>query len=324
MLKIILVFILVLSMGISFVADAENNFTLNFESSFTRNLGYSTYELRGTDSGGKISSKLEFPLDSFFIGAQCILFPGDYLEREWDFQLGVYCNLNAPASKMLDHDWIEPVGFPKLKFSYTESNADMFMLIIDARVHYKIASLSWFDLYLCCGYSFQYITQRVNGYSGWQIDLNTGIIYDVEASGLAMLYDIYYHLPAVGLLVSMQPVPGLVLEGEVNALAAIVYDRDDHVLRNKLSTSFGIGIGINPNIRILYYIPCSHSFNIYLGLECRFSYIFIPAKQRQRWYADDPGTPTINETGTVYTDIIHDITSLSLSGGLKAGISYAF
>jgi len=88
---------------------------------FLRNLGYSSYDMRFTDVGGTVYSKLEFPLDAFFFGTECTLFLGNKSYREWHFLIGVYINLNAPASKMLDHDWIEPTGFPKLKFSYTES-----------------------------------------------------------------------------------------------------------------------------------------------------------------------------------------------------------
>lgn len=124
------------------------------------------------------------------------MFLGNKSYREWHFLIGVYINLNAPASKMLDHDWIEPTGFPKLKFSYTESETEMFMLTINMRAHKKLTSLGILDFFLSFGYSLRYISQNIKGYRGWQIDLSSGTIYDIQGNEQALTYDIFYHYGA--------------------------------------------------------------------------------------------------------------------------------
>ena len=321
-------FYLIITLFICQSLRAQVSYSFTLDTIISRNFGYTTYDLRVSDANAEGSSKLEFPLDVFLVGAQLsfnIEMPtlDNSLAKDLCFVLAAYTNINDPYSVMKDHDWIEPAGVPKLKFSYTESDAEMFLLIIDSRIYKKLINFGIFDFFIIGGYSFNYISQVINGYEGWQINQNWDIS-DISGTEKALEYEIYYHLPMAGIQLTASISPQLSIGWELYGIFVIVYDRDDHILRNKLSTALGVGYGIDSKLEANLSFDISNSLAFCLGLEIKFLYLFAPTKQKQEWYGDDPATPAVDDTGTVINDIIHDITNTQFNLGINMGLSYTF
>ena len=91
-------------------------------------------------------------------------------------------------------------------------------------------------------------------------------------------------------------------------------DRDDHVLRNKLSTARGFGFGGEGDVVFSYSWGENESYRPYVSLTAELKYIWANTDQTQEWYD--------SETERRYTGITHIVESLQGDLSLSAGVWY--
>jgi hypothetical protein len=132
-------------------------------------------------------------------------------------------------------------------------------------------------------------------------------------------YTLDAHLPGLGLLGSVQLLPGLSLEMRAAYMHLFASDRDDHKLRTKLSTAAGWGDGVYADLRATYqFPPVAGWFTPYLILDGHMIYYVVTMTQTQYWYGN--GDPKV-AMGTMVTGVGHVITSDQFQVAIRLGFS---
>ncbi len=218
-------------------------------------------------------------------------------------------------------------------FSYTESDVEGNLIGVRPSRWLENLERSRLQSVLSAGYRFLYIHQDVFGYSGWQVD-----IYDMDNDGddeertvqyqsdsLHVLeYWILYNMPSAGL--TFEFAPSDVFRASLTALYTMVfvYDYDDHILRSKESTAFGVGHGFATSLS-LRFAPKAAGFGaagsgrIYFEIEGEYAWNRTDARQRQYWYGD---LDTSASKGTEVGNIPHLITSSIGKAAIAVGFSF--
>ncbi|MFH1687745.1 MAG: hypothetical protein ABIE70_09520 [bacterium] len=273
-------------------------------------------------------SKLEFPLDDIMIGPELRLIKSDDRGQVWDARLGLYINVNDPDHFMLDHDWIEvgAAGFNE-KVSYTESRAESKHMVIDAWLTRRLLAGRKFSLGITAGLQYQRILQDEIGYDGWQ--LTTEGREPVSGAEKAIVYEIKYLLPGLGMQGQWRPNRYSVMELRVVPLAAFVWDRDDHVLRHKEMKASPTGSGVTVGLSGRVEFRQKGGLIPFLGLAIETSELSAKGTQTQTWYADETyEDPTSGETvvvaqkGTTISDIEYKTKLKHVRVGIQAGIMF--
>lgn len=277
-----------------------------------------------------VKSRLEFPLNSLVLGVRTAytLYSGGL--EEWRFHLSAGTSVSGPWGVLKDHDWYLVEDVPPIKFSYTESEADIFFFETGAGAEKRLFSARDAGFFGSLEYKFQYITENALGYSGWQYvqDPNPPVDDDyVYAIGvmnsdlLALEYTVLYHRVAAGGVIRWRPYPSFQINLSLLPQLMYVMDRDDHVLRNKLSTAAGLGLGGEAEVSLSYRWPGTPDYQSYISFTGGLLYLRAVTEQTQEWYGDDPGTSG-DDTGQKYTGITHIIQTLQGSLSLSAGVWY--
>jgi hypothetical protein len=287
-----------------------------------------------------VSSELIFPLNTFLEG---ITFRGERVgehfdgRRDWGFELSLAVNLLAPFGVMKDSDWWMDYGYPKMQFSYTESEATMLWLAASADWKLAIATGSWGNLSLDVGYRLHYVDQEAIDYKGWVYEDITsppdtdpappntpdGVPepYYLDGSGLGtvLTYWVLWNALTAGCTATLAPMPGLSVVGNAGLAAAYVADADDHVLRYKLSKASGVGIGCYAELEVRYTFGKAESrVRPFLSLAGSILYMKANTEQTQTYYTGATEAPP----GTSYTGIDHQISTKQFTAGLAFGVTY--
>jgi len=289
-------------------------------------LGQAAYDLEDEMGSDTLMSRLEFPLDGWAASGRvlCSVTRGD--GESWRFSLEAEVGMTDPAGLMRDYDWVEPSGFPKVPFSYTESAAEALSFSAAFKASGPIIHRDRLGLYWFAGYRFGYEFQSIRGYEGWQYVWNdTALAYDlylIWSSSEALRYTLYSHALPVGLGVRMNPWTRLHLDLEAAWVPLYVADEDDHILRNKLSTASGVGAGGSGRLEaVLLLSRRGDGTGPYLSLAVELFGWRVFTTQTQEWYGDDPAGPG-DETGMVISGIGHEISSWELRTVLGAGLRF--
>ena len=312
--------LLLLLCGTALFADDGRRYLV--EASGDWLLGHTTYDLSAAYSGGTVFSRLAFPLDSLQAGLR---FQAENLQagrREGSLAASVRASLNDPTARMIDEDWDQPTGYPKFAFSYTESGIDLSAWTFSLSAEKRLVSWPGADLLAAAGYTYQFLHEVALDFEGWYYEWNAGAgaydLYMQSYAGAALDYKVYYHTPSIGLrLVSyLHPLATVTLSSDL----LLVYgaDRDDHLLRTKLSTASGLGFGLalEGAGRLFLDRPGSGP---YLTLQAGLRWLRVSTDQRQYWYGSaDPSAAG----GTVYEGIGHLMTSFQYGLSLSSGFAF--
>ena len=302
-------------LGIPTKSLAINLFTeIGVETRYVQ--GDSTYHISGVDSQlGSWASELEFPLNNFLAGISLIIGsrygknPSQTRDR---FSLTWPRVVQEAAGIMKDSDWIEnDAAFGESPHAgtdiYTESDAQLRGSMFDVNYVYHFRLNNSWSLGPMIGFRYQRFEYDIYGFRGYDYDR------PISSTEKALEYEITYKIPYIGL--GSDLLFGKNSQFQLHFILAYsdwakAEDRDDHVLRYKLSESDCEGEA--------YLIKLNLDWSFYpnwlLGLGAEYVDIDTIGTQHQSFYAGQ-------FLGTTY-DVNDRITSTYWSTILK--ISYAF
>jgi outer membrane protease len=256
--------------------------------------GDTTYRIAASDGVDSVASELQFPLSSVMLRLHGELAtraaPGD---GRFVLQTSV---LTAPRPRagsgtMRDSDWlsdsldIDEVGFANPgKDIYSESDAELDALVVEARAawEFPLARAPGLVLAPIVGMLYQrfdYDVRNVHqvGYGPYAPTF-TG-----SAAGQVLLYGVTYRVPYVGARAALA-------RGKVTATAdvwfspfASAHDRDDHLLRAKLSETDASGTAWQASLGARVALG-AHDFVDLQGATVRVS---TTGTQHQRFYGGE-------------------------------------
>ena len=253
--------------------------------------GHSKYHI--SFPGGE--SELEFPLGNFFLGLEGALVlknPKNDRQDKARLAIGWLTNVGGDSGTMKDSDWSD--GY---LWGYTESDSQLRAHIVDVSGIYNFWPLETISIGPMIGYRYQYFDFNIWNYSGTYYGI------PVSRSGHVLDYTVKYHIPYYGLNSDFLFRDTFWFNSRVAFSWAFANDRDDHLLRYKLSEASCDGPGVIVNINANWeFLP-----NWLLQVGGEYTYINAEGEQDQSWYGDDPGT-AVDETGWAITGIDDKIT----------------
>lgn len=281
-----------------------------------------------------LKSQLEFPLDVVTAGVAVGLHSTRDTLFAWSFEAGYFSSANDPGGIMKDHDWetvwriIGPdtvIYWGQVeKISYTESPAIMKSFLITAEGFLRVLHRRHFGLDVWGGFRYQKIEQDIIGYEGWQLLRHSAVARDAPIRGAdsAIYYRVTYKAPHLGLRSTLKL--GQHIDLNAGAAFALVWasDFDDHLIRHKHAASSMTGHGFLSTVSIRFQMPSSGRIHPFFDVVTDFAYLHASGTQTQHWYADDPITPDIDDTGKTVGGIPHEINSWQVGVGLKAGLAF--
>lgn len=287
--KLILFFSILLILSSTLFCSASN---LDF--GYEKMTGDTSYQISG--EGWK--SLLEFPLD---IKLVTITYQQRF-NNDYELGLNYKTNLTEEAGTMKDSDWIY-----NQKIFYSESKADLNSNFYDLHLA-KIKNLDKFRLKSILGYKYNYFDYTIHDGTQWNYLYNSTSSLDGEV----LDYQVTYHIPYIGFDISTENKKQIMWNINVNFSPFLsANDRDDHILRSKLSKAETEGTGIFINYNLIYILRK----NINLKGNISYSNINTSGNQNQYYYAGD-------NKGTENNNITCKITSEQLSFRLALELSF--
>jgi len=328
-----LLFVLALASGSLSAAGLTQRSSKQFEFApgVKYSLGETEYilEAQGIDTAGNriyVKSQLEFPLDGFMVGGT-MRFTVDPLDpKPWFIEAGAFTNLTDPKGVMRDRDWSNSWQSPSgvdvylgsvMEVSNTESDAQMNSVLLNFRFGKAVAMTEKSEVDLFAGFRYHRIDQKIIGLKGFQYNTDGDSLFYFDLPGLRGIdYTINYYLPHAG-------IEGALALGENASMKAhgayaivLVNDRDDHLLRQKISTSSLTGNGFIGGGEITFAMSRGRKTPVYLTLSGEFAYYSASGTQTQEFYDNDPSTPP-KISGIPYT--IH-----STQGRIGMDVAFRF
>jgi hypothetical protein len=271
-----------------------------------------------------VSSELVFPLNTLLEGVRLSYSPKNTGRHPWTVEASFYSNLVNPYGIMQDYDWYMWPGYPKVPFSYTESQADMRWYLAGAELQVALTSGSWGNLILDLGYRFQFIKQVIIGYTGWQYDDtdDDGLpdVFDfISGSEHALDYQIFYNAVTAGLSLTLCPAPPVTVTADAGPALVYVSDRDDHLLRYKLSTASGVGFGGYAGLEARYtWSTANPRLRPFVALSGSGLWFFAKTLQTQSYYTGATEEPP----GTTWVGIDHRISTRQYRAAFILGLQF--
>jgi len=238
--------------------------------------GDTTYHI--TFDGGE--SELEFPLKTYFLGPE-IGWGYKNAQKQDKFLLKIIWlkNIGDGSGKMKDSDWFDDDGQPGLDV-YSESDIKLRANIFDVNLLYNFWPIKNISVGPVFGYKYQQFRYHVSntnqvGYGIYAPD------YTASVRGRTLDYKVVYHIPYFGLS------SNLLFGKKFQANMGVGYtpwatakDRDDHILRYKLSKGDTDGYTYFVNLNAIWnFLP--HWFLILSG---EYMKIHTTGTQHQSFY----------------------------------------
>ena len=234
-------------------------------------------------------SELEFPLDVYMVSMEGSL----EFAKKWKVSANVKKNITGDAGKMKDSDWGFFFDDPDSLDIYSESDADLEVLITDINLRYRFyEKLNW-SFIAGLGYLRQNFDYEISKLDQWYPSSNDYVGYDIGheyVSGKVLEYEITYSIPYIEIGTQLTIKDKFSVEASLGYSPIVnVTDEDNHILRSKVSEGDCDGDAILLSLEGRYDFP-KHWF-----LTLHLDYMTIDTDGRQKQYTYDEWTGTIDQ-----------------------------
>jgi len=298
--------------------DSAGNFGFSIHPIGGYSFGFTEYGLQTIVSDpnsptgkAKVRSELVFPLDAPLAGLSLKIIPAKILSNRWVFEADFMMHVTESPSSMTNKDWIDD-----LQITYTETTPKSKMSLLSTEVGYQIYRGGRSSLILFGDLTYEYIKQDLIGYEGWSYNFISDQPEPISGSEEIIDYELTYISPQLGLALEISLSRYAALEAESSAGLVFAEDKDDHLLRGKLSEADATGIGLYSGLKFKWLPNLGVKQHFSVELFGQFRYFNAKGNQTQRWYAAEPGV----SAGTVIEGIPHEFISYQYLVGLRFGI----
>jgi hypothetical protein len=271
-------------------------------------------------------SELEYPLDPWLAGIRYRHETASTGEPTLGFGLSCWTNISQPGDKMKDSDWFgartssgTTTATALFKYSQTQSRAEVAWY--GAEMGADIGDFTLFSKPVRYGLNIR--AERLDfllyGVEGWQRKPSElPILIDDLANTRVLTYGLTRIMPRFFTDLRLSEGRKIAVNTRLSVAPTLAFDRDDHLLRRKVSETFAFGFEVAAAAEIRYQL----SSRYWAVASSEVAYFRNKGKMDQHFYGDDPFTDDTNETGLEYNNIVTRI--ISLSGNFSAGIGYLF
>ena len=259
----------------------------------------------------EIKSELAFPLDVPLLGLSATWNPGPENGR-WELDLDLLFSMSDPGRYMTDRDWVDGT-----QIAYTESRSQ-------ARIRRGSSTLRWrlrqgrrSSQSLLLGLHGQDADFHLMGFEGWRRSRYSETRHAVSGTAAAIDYRVTSLTPQAGAEAAWTLGTCSQLRIAGTAGPAFAWDRDDHLLRGRLSKGSGVGVGIHALMALDLLPGDAGQDRLSISLVGELHYLHTWGEMTQTWYRNED-----MPAGTVIKDIPYEIESLQPVIGVRAGVAF--
>lgn len=270
-------------------------------------LGGSTkYHISLASGVTSVDSELEFPLQTDVAGIKMgYAWPDPRGGSTIKFMLSWLQNTDNGSGIVKDSDWlsndldIAEVGAAHPgKDIYSESGMTLKARLIEVQAVFNQRVGETFEVGPMAGYTYQqfkYDVHDVNqvGYGPY------AFLYTGSIAGLAATYEVEYHMLYAGVSADFRAPFFTATAGIAFAPIVFAEDRDDHILRSKLSTGTGTGVAYLASLGMNWELLQRRDLAVAFGINGEYRWISTEGTQDQHYYAG----PYTGETDSVNDEI---------------------
>jgi hypothetical protein len=254
--------------------------------------GTLAYEIAASGDRGDIRSRLEFPMDGAYGGLQALYTSRQSYGRLQDFVFGVkfLTGLSDPGGDMNDYDWWNG---EKIGDTQSEAESDSIQLDVFARAGMFFRDNLALSAVVGLRYeNYQYDVYGVDGY--YRPPIGNGHVFESSATRV-LTYEMTHTGLYGGLNSSLAFNPSVALEGHVLLGMGYITDRDDHILRGKVSTSDYFSFSTEVAAYLVWYLlPETSSYRFYLKAGGEFNGLWGTGLQDQTFSDSTPDNTNID------------------------------
>ncbi len=346
---LLIIFGLVPGFGFAQNHESVRRLGVDVECGIERFYGYTLYQIGGTsvDLDGKSSSyghspisQLKFPIDVYMASLSLRFNIAEKFSLGFQVKnndLNGALKFNSYSGKMKDTDWgywyLDSERYPTNKYwalpntidIYSTSDAKLSALIINGDFLYQIVKTQRFSLRFGVGFLYQNLDFTISNLDQWypsyplyasNILATYGAgssVYGLHIgqSGKVLTYQIKYYFPYLKMAASVNATERLCISPALEYSPLVrAKDRDDHLLRSKISKGESFGYSMTLSCRADY------RFGSRLVIGATFSYTMIDTEGHQRQAGPyDENSPII----VPYGRIENKIESKQFLAGLSIG-----
>ncbi len=302
-----------------------------FEGSIQKISGYTDYHITFVEGYYTWQSVLAFPVDGYKanIKASLLKYPFKTPDKFIGFELLYAKNITNPETTMVDSDYVTyEAGSYSEKWVWSATHSTAEANINEICATFQIGKTLPYDITgaILLGYRYLRYAYDIYGIRGWQQWEYGGeiITFDELQNTNVLDYRVSYHLPFLGLNLKIGMTENSWLNGNlIWYLKSKANDEDDHILRNKSSTSqcdgSGWGAAVNGKINL---VKLASDRIIYAGAGYELIKISTAGIQTQTWYGDDPVSIDFDDTGSIITNIDNEIKLKQRAITVFLGLNY--
>ena len=288
--------------------------------------GKSVYSNGTTESIHFPLSKLEFPINTYMLSIDSTVVFSEQLTGN----IGIKKTIVDDSGILKDSDWgVWHIGSdlphttgicdPTLCTAdsldiFSESDATLDAFIFDINVQYNILSSKRkkgdLDIFTGLGYRYENFNYKVSNLDQWYPSFEGYFGFDFGheyESGRVLNYDVSYHIPYIDAGAALRLFDTISFDASIGYSPLVfVYDRDNHILRDKISRGDLDGHAIFYSLDLKGHLTGKWFFTANL------SYTDIKTEGKQKQYFSDSFFASIDE----------EVTSHQTSAFFNIGYSF--
>ena len=233
--------------------------------------GETTYQIGGTVDTARGTEEYWFPISELAFPlnvAQASVDMSFTVAKTFVFSLGATKNLTTDAGTMKDSDWVTGSNTSQLDI-YSESDAELDMLMLDVNVLYGIMNGPTWSLGAGAGFLYQDFSYECGNFT--QSYPSSPWLGSDYYSGLGITYDVTFYIPYIMVAGDLVFKEKFDFSAKLS-LSPYVYaeDTDNHVLRDIIS--YGEYHGVAAMISLAGRYNFSNRWFVDLSLDARSIY----------------------------------------------------
>lgn len=259
----------------------------------------------------EIRSELVFPLDVPLLGLSATWNPEAGNDR-WELDLDLLFSMSDPGRPMTDRDW---VGGTQIALSESRSQASIRRG--SSTLRWRLRQGRRTSQSLLLGLHGQDADFHLMGFEGWRRSRYSETRHAVSGTAAAIDYRVTSLTSQAGAEAAWTLGTRMQLRIAGTAGPAFAWDRDDHLLRGRLSKGGGVGVGAHVLTALDLLSGHAPRDRLTVSLVGELHHLHTWGDVTQTWYRDED-----MPAGTVIRDIPYEIESLQATVGLRVGVAF--
>lgn len=261
--------------------------------------GSTTYEIEGVDNNMSWRSRLKFPAYTMRLDAG-----GSIQLKRTELSFGGWTSLDRASGALTDDDWTDGV-----KDIWSRSDLALDAWGLYGGMTYWSVKEKNFSAGPSLGFSFDHYSFDASNVRQWgDVASQDGKVLTYEQSMFAL---------KPGLAALWRPTKELAIGGDFSiSPLAIVWDEDDHILRDKLSEGLAGAWHLSLGLNLDYLIYQFKLSRLCFGINGRYTYLESWTGQQSQEYYDGPSQ------GQSFDNISYSVTRNHFTVGCQLSLQF--